>query len=46
MRIAFHSSEFREMLESAKRESLKSFSDDNVLLERYIQRSRSRNLVL
>lgn len=40
MKIAFNSNEFREMLESAKRESSKYFSDDNVLLEKYIQRSR------
>lgn len=40
MRIAYNSNEFKEMLQSAKRESLKSFGDDNVLLEKYIQRSR------
>lgn len=40
MRIVEHEGQFDEMLESAKRESLKSFSDDKVLLEKYIKRSR------
>lgn len=40
MRIVFNSNEFSEMLQSAKRESSKSFGDDNVLLEKYIIRSR------
>lgn len=40
MRIVRDRTEFSEMLASAKRESLKSFSDDRVLLERYIQRPR------
>lgn len=31
---------FLEALESAKRESLKSFGDDNVLVEKYIERPR------
>lgn len=36
MRIAMMESEFLQQLESAKRESLKSFGDDNMLLEQYI----------
>ncbi|XP_073944830.1 methylcrotonoyl-CoA carboxylase 1 isoform X2 [Choristoneura fumiferana] len=36
MRIAMTQSEFLQQLESAKRESLKSFGDDNMLLEQYI----------
>ncbi|CAK1548485.1 unnamed protein product [Leptosia nina] len=36
MRIAMTESEFMTQLESAKRESLKSFGDDNMLLEQYI----------
>lgn len=40
MRIVRDRTEFSEMLTSAKRESLKSFNDDRVLLERYIQRPR------
>ncbi|VVC97188.1 unnamed protein product [Leptidea sinapis] len=36
MRIAMTESEFLPQLESAKRESLKSFGDDNMLLEQYI----------
>ena len=40
MRIANNPKEFLEMLESAKRESLKSFGDDRVLLEKYIKQSR------
>ncbi|CAG4923342.1 unnamed protein product [Colias eurytheme] len=36
MRIAMTESEFLTQLESAKRESLKSFGDDNMLLEQYI----------
>ncbi|XP_046971234.1 methylcrotonoyl-CoA carboxylase subunit alpha, mitochondrial [Vanessa cardui] len=36
MRIAMTESDFLPQLESAKRESLKSFGDDNMLLEQYI----------
>ena len=36
MRIVTKESEFFECLESAKRESLKSFKDENVLIEKYI----------
>ena len=40
MRIVHDEASFFEALESAKRESLKSFSDDNVLVEKYIQKPR------
>lgn len=40
MRIVHSSSEFLENLESAKREALKSFSDERVLVEKYIVRPR------
>lgn len=40
MRIVREAGEFIESLESCKRESLKSFKDDRVLLERYIERPR------
>jgi acetyl/propionyl-CoA carboxylase alpha subunit len=40
MRIVEIESEFMESLEGAKREALKSFGNDKVLIERYIQRPR------
>lgn len=40
MRVASNPNEFMEMLQSAKRESAKSFGDDRVILEKYIERSR------
>ncbi|KAI9244939.1 carbamoyl-phosphate synthase L chain, ATP binding domain-containing protein [Sporodiniella umbellata] len=40
MRIVRHPSEFEEMLESSKRESIKSFGDDKVLVEKYLERPR------
>jgi len=40
MRIAMTADEFERQLESAKRESLKAFNDDAVLLENYVQRPR------
>jgi len=40
MRIVRSEDEFLDMLDAAKRESMKSFSDDNVLLERFIERPR------
>jgi 3-methylcrotonyl-CoA carboxylase alpha subunit len=40
MRIVRSEGEFLEALESSKRESAKSFKDDRVLMERYIQNSR------
>jgi len=40
MRIARSGHDFLDMLESSKRESKKSFGDDRVILEKYIERSR------
>ncbi|KAG9510972.1 Methylcrotonoyl-CoA carboxylase subunit alpha, mitochondrial, partial [Fragariocoptes setiger] len=40
MRIILSESEFIEALESSRRESLKSFNDDSMLLERYIVNPR------
>jgi 3-methylcrotonyl-CoA carboxylase alpha subunit len=40
MRVSNTPEDFAEMLASARRESLKSFGDDRVLLEKYIKRSR------
>ncbi|KAI1305797.1 Methylcrotonoyl-CoA carboxylase subunit alpha, mitochondrial [Halotydeus destructor] len=40
MRIAHTEDSFLEELDSAKRESLKSFGDDNVLLEKYVENPR------
>lgn len=40
MRIVHEESDFLEALESAKRESMKSFGDDNVLVEKYITKPR------
>lgn len=40
MRIVTQENEFFEALESAKRESLKSFKDDRILIEKYIQKPR------
>lgn len=40
MRIALTKTEFVAQLESAKRESMKAFGDDAVLLERYVQKPR------
>ena len=40
MRIASNESEFLEKLESAQREAKSSFADDQVILEKYIKRSR------
>lgn len=40
MRIVDSEEDFQEKLESAKRESTKHFSDDVVLVEKYIKRSR------
>ncbi|GAA5806025.1 hypothetical protein HPULCUR_011553 [Helicostylum pulchrum] len=40
MRIVRTASEFEEMLESSKRESIKSFGDDKVLVEKYLERPR------
>jgi 3-methylcrotonyl-CoA carboxylase alpha subunit len=40
MRIVLNAHDFPEALESAKREALKSFSDERVLVEKYIVRPR------
>lgn len=40
MRIVTEKKEFQQLLESAKRESLKSFKDDNVLVEKYMTNPR------
>jgi 3-methylcrotonyl-CoA carboxylase alpha subunit len=40
MRIVYHEGEFLEMLDSSKRESMKSFGDDRVLVEKYLQTPR------
>ncbi|RCI01976.1 Methylcrotonoyl-CoA carboxylase subunit alpha, mitochondrial, partial [Rhizopus stolonifer] len=40
MRIVRSPSEFEEMLESSKRESIKSFGDDKVLVEKYLEHPR------
>ncbi|KAA0203286.1 hypothetical protein HAZT_HAZT002333, partial [Hyalella azteca] len=40
MRIALTSSEFQEQLESARREAIKSFNDDVMLIEKFVQRPR------
>lgn len=40
MRIALDESEFMDQLNAAKSESRKSFNDDSVLLEKFIQRPR------
>jgi len=40
MKIVLNESEFFENLMSAKRESLSSFGDDSVLIEKYIQQPR------
>ena len=40
MRIVQDSAEFEAMLDAVKRESLSSFGDDHVLLERYVEQPR------
>lgn len=40
MRIVRSEDEFNEALEGAKRESLKAFKDENVLIEKYIEKPR------
>jgi 3-methylcrotonyl-CoA carboxylase alpha subunit len=40
MKVAWNDKEFAENLQSAKREALKSFGDDRMLLEKYVQRPR------
>ena len=46
MRIATSQTEFEAQLESAKRESMKAFGDDAVLLERYVQKPRQSTSLL
>src|SRR5438067_5328187 len=40
MRIIREEKEFKEGLESAKRESIKSYGDDHVIVEKYIEKPR------
>jgi 3-methylcrotonyl-CoA carboxylase alpha subunit len=40
MRIVWKADEFAEALESARRESLKSFNDDNMLVEKFVESPR------
>ena len=40
MKVAWNDKEFKENLVSAKNEALKSFGDDRMLLEKYVQRPR------
>ena len=40
MRIIRDEKNFKEGLESAKRESIKSFGDDHVIIEKYIEKPR------
>ena len=40
MRIVWKAGEFDEALESARRESLKSFNDDNMLVEKFVESPR------
>jgi len=40
MRIVMKESEFFDQLAAAKREGLKSFSDDHMLIEKYIEKPR------
>jgi 3-methylcrotonyl-CoA carboxylase alpha subunit len=40
MRIVREEKEFFDQLEAAKREGLKSFNDDHMLIEKYIEKPR------
>lgn len=40
MRIAMKPEEFEEQLESARREATKSFGDDVMLIEKFVERPR------
>lgn len=44
MRIVMKPEEFDDALESARRESLKSFNDDNMLVEKFVDTPRYRDL--
>lgn len=41
MRIVRSAEEFDEALESARRESLKAFNDENMLVEKFVESPRS-----
>ena len=43
MRIALTEAVFEEQLESAKREAMKSFGDEIMLLEKYVTEPRSQS---
>ena len=43
MRIVWKADEFAEALESARRESLKSFNDDNMLVEKFVESPRYKH---
>lgn len=40
MRIVRNEGEFNEMLDAAKREAMKGFNDDHVIIEKYIGKPR------
>lgn len=40
MRIVFTEEEFHDALDAAKREALKGFSDDHMIIEKYVERPR------
>ena len=40
MRIVLNADEFDDALESARRESLKAFNDDNMLVEKFVESPR------
>lgn len=40
MRIVRHEKEFFDQLDAAKREALKSFNDEHVIIEKYIEKPR------
>ena len=40
MRIALTPDEFQQQLDSARREAIKSFNDDIMLIEKFVQRPR------
>ena len=46
MRIAMDASEFRTQLESARREAMKAFADDVMLVEKYIDTPRCEVLCI
>jgi len=40
MRIVWNEGEFKDKLDAAKREAMKGFNDEHVILEKYIQKPR------